>query len=147
MRKGPDVIDKHVGARIRMRRNMLGITQEKLAEGLGITFQQVQKYEKGTNRVGASRLQNIAAILQTPIPFFFEDGPSPALEAEGWVADTPTQLMASKDCVALARAFVAIEDKKVQHRVLSLVRALSKDKSAAEATPPAGLHDHAPETF
>jgi transcriptional regulator with XRE-family HTH domain len=63
MRKMPDAIDRHVGARIRLRRNMIGMSQEKLAEGLGITFQQVQKYEKGTNRVGASRLQNIASIL------------------------------------------------------------------------------------
>ncbi|THV12297.1 helix-turn-helix domain-containing protein [Rhizobium rhizophilum] len=142
MRKSPDVIDRHVGARIRLRRNMLGMSQEKLAEGLGITFQQVQKYEKGTNRVGASRLQNIASILEAPIAFFFEEGPSPVLEANGWVADTPTQLMTSKECVALARAFIAIEDKKVQQKVLSLVRALSGDKSEASA----GLEDPAHKT-
>ncbi len=142
MRKSPDVIDRHVGARIRLRRNMVGMSQEKLAEGLGITFQQVQKYEKGTNRVGASRLQNIASILEAPIAFFFEEGPSPVLKADGWVADTPTQLMTSKECVALARAFIAIEDKKVQQKVLSLVRALSGDKSEASA----GLEDHAHKT-
>jgi transcriptional regulator with XRE-family HTH domain len=114
----------------------MGVSQEKLAEGLGITFQQVQKYEKGTNRVGASRLQNIAAILEAPIAFFFEGGPNPVLEVDGWVTDNPTQLMMSKDCVALVRAFIAIEDKAVQQRVLSLVRALSADRTAF-----AGLED------
>lgn len=125
MGKTPDAIDRHVGARIRLRRNMLGLSQEKLAEGLGLTFQQVQKYEKGTNRVGASRLQHIAAILDTPITYFFEEGPNPALSGAEVASDTPTLLLASKDCLALARAFAAIEDKMVQQKVLSLVRALS----------------------
>ncbi len=139
MRKMPDAIDRHVGARIRLRRNMIGMSQEKLAEGLGITFQQVQKYEKGTNRVGASRLQNIASILEVPIAFFFEEGPSPVLGADSWASDATAQLMTSKEFVSLARAFIAIEDKKVQQKVLSLVRALSDDKSAS----PSGLEDHA----
>lgn len=131
MRKGPDAIDKHVGARIRLRRNILGVSQDKLAEGLGITFQQVQKYEKGTNRVGASRLQRIAAVLDTPISFFFEEGPSPVPRQDGWITDTPTELLTSKDCVALVRAFNAIEDKTIRRRVLSLVRALSEDQADA----------------
>lgn len=139
MRKVPDAIDRHVGARIRLRRNMIGMSQEKLAEGLGVTFQQVQKYEKGTNRVGASRLQNIASDLEVPITFFFEEGPSPVLDADGWASDATTQLMTSKECVSLTRAFIAIEDKKVQQKVLSLVRALSADKSASLS----GLEDHA----
>ena len=75
-KKQPNPIDIHVGSRIRLRRTMLGMSQEKLGEALGITFQQVQKYEKGTNRVGASRLQNIAAILGVPVSFFFEDAPA-----------------------------------------------------------------------
>src|SRR5690606_2538259 len=73
--KKPNPIDVHVGSRIRLRRNMLAISQERLGEGLGITFQQIQKYEKGTNRVGASRLQAIASILNTPVAFFFEGAP------------------------------------------------------------------------
>lgn len=141
MRKSPDAIDKHVGARIRLRRNMVGVSQEKLAEGLGITFQQVQKYEKGMNRVGASRLQKIAAILEAPISFFFEEGPSATMTAEGWVSDTPTELLTSKDCVALVRAYIAIDDKKIQQKVLSLVRSLSADKGA-----PADLQDQASQT-
>src|SRR6476646_12124434 len=74
-KKKPNPTDIHVGSRIRMRRNMLGMSQEKLGENLGITFQQIQKYEKGTNRVGASRLQAIASILGVPVAFFFEDAP------------------------------------------------------------------------
>ncbi|RUY60953.1 XRE family transcriptional regulator, partial [Mesorhizobium sp. M7A.F.Ca.CA.001.13.1.1] len=74
-KKKPNPIDIHVGSRIRLRRNMLGMSQEKLGENLGITFQQIQKYEKGTNRVGASRLQAIASILGVPVAFFFEDAP------------------------------------------------------------------------
>src|SRR3954451_131683 len=72
-KKAPNPIDKHVGSRVRMRRMMLAMSQEKLGDALGLTFQQVQKYEKGTNRIGASRLQQISHILQVPVAFFFED--------------------------------------------------------------------------
>jgi transcriptional regulator with XRE-family HTH domain len=74
-KKAPNQIDKHVGSRVRMRRMMLGMSQEKLGDALGLTFQQVQKYEKGTNRVSASRLQHLSHILQVPVPFFFEGAP------------------------------------------------------------------------
>ena len=73
--KAPNPVDKYVGSRVRMRRIMLGMSQEKLGEALGLTFQQVQKYEKGTNRIGASRLQQISGILQVPVSFFFEGTP------------------------------------------------------------------------
>jgi transcriptional regulator with XRE-family HTH domain len=76
MKKSPNPIDKHVGSRVRMRRMMLAMSQEKLGDALGLTFQQVQKYEKGTNRIGASRLQAIANILQVPVSFFFEGAPA-----------------------------------------------------------------------
>src|SRR5438132_9700768 len=75
VKKAPNPIDKHVGSRVRMRRMMLGMSQEKLGDALGITFQQVQKYEKGTNRISASRLQHISQILQVPVAFFFEGAP------------------------------------------------------------------------
>src|SRR5437868_15209189 len=78
-KKAPNPIDKYVGGRVRMRRMMLGMSQEKLGDGLGLTFQQVQKYEKGTNRIGASRLQTIAHILQVPVSFFFDEAPQGAL--------------------------------------------------------------------
>src|SRR5258708_29733528 len=74
-KKAPNPIDKHVGSRVRMRRMMLGMSQEKLGDALSLTFQQVQKYEKGTNRIGASRLQQISQILQVPVAFFFEGAP------------------------------------------------------------------------
>lgn len=80
-KKKPNPIDIHVGSRVRLRRNMLGMSQEKLGEHLGITFQQIQKYEKGTNRVGASRLQAIASVLKVPVAFFFEDAPGPEAAA------------------------------------------------------------------
>ena len=79
--KAPNPVDKYVGSRVRMRRIMLGMSQEKLGEALGLTFQQIQKYEKGTNRVGASRIQQIAEILQVPVSFLFEGGPSGAANA------------------------------------------------------------------
>src|SRR5207237_3393201 len=75
-KKAPNPIDKHVGSRVRMRRMMLAMSQEKLGDALGLTFQQVQKYEKGTNRIGASRLQQISNILQVPVEFFFEGAPT-----------------------------------------------------------------------
>ena len=81
--KSPNPIDKHVGSRLRMRRKMLGMSQEKLGEALKITFQQVQKYEKGTNRVSASRLQHMSHILQVPVPFFFEGAPHMPGQAKG----------------------------------------------------------------
>ncbi len=73
--KAPNPVDRYVGSRVRMRRIMLGMSQEKLGEALGLTFQQIQKYEKGTNRVGASRMQQISEILQVPVSFLFEGGP------------------------------------------------------------------------
>ncbi len=82
--KAPNPVDKYVGSRVRMRRIMLGMSQEKLGEALGLTFQQVQKYEKGTNRVGASRLQQISEILQVPVSFLFDGGPSGSANADGF---------------------------------------------------------------
>ena len=78
VKKAPNPVDKHVGGRVRMRRMMLDMSQEKLGDALGLTFQQVQKYEKGANRVSASRLQHISDILRVPVPFFFEGGPARA---------------------------------------------------------------------
>lgn len=127
VKKTPNPIDVHVGSRIRLRRTMLGMSQEKLGDSLGITFQQVQKYEKGANRVGASRLQHIAEILTVPIPFFFEGSPG-AIEDDG-KHESSADFMNSKECVALAAAFSAIEDKRVRQSILGLVRSLSKEQS------------------
>ncbi|UUP17789.1 helix-turn-helix domain-containing protein [Nitratireductor thuwali] len=133
-KKKPNPIDIHVGSRIRLRRNMLGVSQEKLGDSLGITFQQIQKYEKGTNRVGASRLQAIASILNAPVSFFFEgapgeDGlPAPGLQEDGtaYVAD----FLNSSEGIQLNRAFVKISDPKVRRKILDLVKALAADAAA-----------------
>ena len=130
--KKPNPIDVHVGGRIRMRRNMLGMSQEKLGESLGVTFQQVQKYEKGTNRVGASRLQTIASTLEVPAAFFFENAPtedsgSPGGFAEGASPDPMMEFYSSQEGVQLNRAFVKINDPKVRRRILDLVKSLAAD--------------------
>lgn len=129
-KKKPNPIDVHVGARIRLRRNMLGMSQERLGESLGITFQQIQKYEKGTNRVGASRLQAIARILSVPVAFFFEDAPGRepgagmAEEPSDYVAEVPN----TAEGMQLNRAFVRISDPKVRRRILDLVKVLSEER-------------------
>jgi transcriptional regulator with XRE-family HTH domain len=130
-KKKPNPIDIHVGSRIRLRRNMMGMSQEKLGESLGITFQQIQKYEKGTNRVGASRLQSIASILGVPVAFFFEGAPGqgPAgsgLSEEAGSVYTP-DFTTSVEGLQLNRAFVRISDPKVRRKIIDLVRALGND--------------------
>ena len=131
-KKQPNPIDIHVGSRIRLRRTMLGMSQEKLGESLGITFQQVQKYEKGTNRVGASRLQNISAILNVPVSFFFEDAPgeTPPDGASGMEENAATYVvnfLSSSEGLQLNRAFVRISDPKVRRRIIDLVKTLADE--------------------
>jgi len=132
-KKIPNPIDVHVGSRIRLRRNMLGISQEKLGESLGVTFQQIQKYEKGSNRVGASRLQAISSILNVPVTFFFEGGPGGAPESErgGFAEDSQTgyvvDFLSSPDGLQLNRAFVKITDPKVRRRIVDLVKSLADE--------------------
>ena len=125
--KRANAIDIHVGARIRMRRTILGMSQEKLGEALGITFQQVQKYEKGTNRVGASRLQAIADTLKVAPAFFFEDAPGTgaASEATSEVSDIQ-QFLATGEGIQLVRAFTAIKDTATRHKFLGLIKAVAQ---------------------
>jgi transcriptional regulator with XRE-family HTH domain len=131
-KKKPNPIDIHVGSRIRLRRKMLGMSQEKLGENLGITFQQIQKYEKGTNRVGASRLQAIASILGVPVALFFEDAPGQeAVPGRGFAEDASmafaVEFCGSPEGLQLNRAFVKIADAKVRRRIIDLVKSLSTD--------------------
>ena len=135
MSKAPNPVDKYVGSRVRMRRIMLGMSQEKLGESLGITFQQIQKYEKGTNRVGASRLQNISAILNVPVSFFFEDAPgaepaSASGSAEASSSNYVVDFLSSSEGLQLNRAFVKINDPKVRRRIVDLVKALAAEGDA-----------------
>ncbi|WP_343313157.1 helix-turn-helix domain-containing protein [Brucella sp. BE17] len=131
-KKKPNPIDVHVGSRIRLRRNMLGLSQEKLGENLGITFQQIQKYEKGTNRVGASRLQAISSVLNVPVSFFFDDAPgSGNTSTSGFAEDNEAtyvvDFLSSNEGVQLTRAFTKISDPKVRRKIIDLVKSLAAD--------------------
>ena len=130
-KKAPNPIDKHVGSRVRMRRMMLGMSQEKLGDALALTFQQVQKYEKGTNRIGASRLQQISQILQVPVAFFFEGAPhltEGAMPEGGEAAPSPTYVsdfLATSDGLSLTKAFMRIPDPKLRRRIVDLVQQIA----------------------
>ena len=133
IKKTPNPTDKHVGSRVRMRRMMLSMSQEKLGDALDLTFQQVQKYEKGTNRIGASRLQQISQILQVPVSFFFEGAPAGS-ESHGAVeAPSPayvSDFLATSDGLALTKSFMRIKDSKLRRRIVDLVEQIagSEDK-------------------
>jgi transcriptional regulator with XRE-family HTH domain len=129
-KKKPNPTDIYVGSRIRLRRTMLGMSQESLGEQLGITFQQIQKYEKGTNRVGASRLQAISTILNVPVSFFFEDQPNqggPKGFAEDASGAFSLDFIGTAEGLQLNRAFVKISDPKIRRRIIDLVKALGSD--------------------
>lgn len=126
VKKSPNPIDKHVGSRVRMRRMILSMSQEKLGDALGLTFQQVQKYEKGTNRIGASRLQHISQIMQVPVAFFFEGAPGQQ-KVDG-IAPSPayvSDFLATSDGLALTKAFTQIKDAKLRRRIVNLVEEIA----------------------
>jgi transcriptional regulator with XRE-family HTH domain len=128
-RSTPHPTDNHAGKKLRMRRKMLGMSQTKLADALGLTFQQVQKYEKGANRMGASRLQQISRILQVPVEFFF-DGVSHQEEQNGPQSDAPSvqyvsDYLASADGLQLTRAFTQISDVGVRRSIVRLVERIA----------------------
>ena len=131
VKKVADPVDKHVGSRVRMRRKMLGMSQMKLGDGLGLTFQQVQKYEKGMNRIGASRLQHISHILQVPVPFFFEGAPHLPGQSKGTgQAPSPAYVfnfLATTDGLALTKAFMEIKQPKLRRRIVDLVEEIAGD--------------------
>lgn len=130
-KKLPNPIDRHVGSRVRMQRMLAGISQEKLGEALGLTFQQVQKYEKGTNRISASRLQQIAKMLGVPVSFFFEGAPSGDVTAAGFADAAASTYVAdflsTSEGVQLSKAFVRIKSPRVRRRVIDLVEALADE--------------------
>jgi len=125
----PNPVDKHVGSRVRMRRMMLGMSQTNLADAFGLTFQQVQKYETGTNRISASRLQQTAHALQVPVAFFFEGAPSvPGAPQSKSTAPSPayvSDFLASSDGFALTKAFTQIKNKKVRRSIVDLVEVVA----------------------
>lgn len=133
MKKVPNPIDRHVGSRVRMRRMMLSMSQEKLGDALSLTFQQVQKYEKGANRIGASRLQQISGILQVPVSFFFEGAPTLPGEQTGNFDEAPSpayvaDFLATSDGLALTKAFVRIKDAKLRRRIVDLVQQIAGEE-------------------
>jgi transcriptional regulator with XRE-family HTH domain len=127
--KEPQPVDRHVGSRVRMRRMMVGMSQEKLGEACGITFQQIQKYEKGTNRMGASRLHHIARVLDVPIAFFYEgassdQGSNGSIMVDGQ-SRSMTDFLATSEGLDLVRAFTAIKDPKVRRRIIDVAKAVT----------------------
>ena len=140
----PGIVDGHVGSRVRMRRMLLGISQEKLGNMLGLTFQQVQKYEKGANRIGASRLFELAGILGVPVQYFFEDAPTKA-DAEQTSQQAPVaandvangevtggdeilDFLGSREGIELNRAFMSISKPELRQSIIELIHNLSDDK-------------------
>lgn len=133
MQKSPTDIDRHIGIRIRARRIAINISQEKLGEALGLTFQQVQKYEKGVNRVGASRLLHIAQILGVDIDYFFKGLP----ETGGRVSTTDNafeKVITTAEGVRLLEAFATVDDIQIQRKIVDLVE-LVLELKGAEAAP------------
>lgn len=137
--KRPHPIDIHVGGRVRLRRTMLGMSQDKLAESLGLTFQQIQKYEKGVNRIGSSRVFEISRVLGVPIQFFFDDYDFDTGRSYGFSeanADDGAAMMAllnTPEGVQLCKHFASIKDPKIRKRVLELVKSLSDGESFGAA--------------
>jgi transcriptional regulator with XRE-family HTH domain len=140
----PNPIDVHVGGRVRLRRTLLGMSQEKLGEALGLTFQQVQKYERGANRIGASRLFDLSRVLDVPVSFFFDDmsdetkSQAPSLLLGGGLEEPPQPFdrdpMTKRETLELVRAYYRISDPQVRKRVYELAKALADAADAAAAS-------------
>ncbi len=130
--KNPDPIDVHVGARVRLRRKFLGMSQEALAVAIGLTFQQVQKYERGSNRISASKLYRIAKVLTAPMNYFFDGAPDPDgdIVPDAALAEPERRVndfLMTSEGVELAQYFPGIERARTRRRVLDLVRSLAED--------------------
>ncbi len=136
MNKARNPIDLYVGGRVRMRRMLVGLSQEKLGDALGVTFQQIQKYEKGANRIGASRLHQIAQVLGVPVSFFY-DGAAPAGETAPGFAEAPAldhvaDFLATSEGLHLNKAFVRIQDAGVRRKLVALVEAVANAQPAGK---------------
>ena len=142
----PNPIDVHVGGRIRLRRTLMGMSQERLGEALGLTFQQVQKYERGVNRVGASRLFDLSRVLDVPISFFYDDMPEPLASLHGTHQTTRAtggfseaqdafggngndELLNRRETLELVRAYYRINDPTVRKRMFELIKSMGPTES------------------
>ena len=137
-KKKPNPIDIHVGSRVKLRRTMQGMSQEKLGDALGITFQQIQKYEKGTNRIGASRMQQIAAALKVPVSFFFDDAPKGIAPGGGEANEAGStsyvvDFLSSTEGIQLNRAFVRINNPAIRRKIVDLVKTLAEETGSPES--------------
>ena len=126
-------VDVHVGSRVRLRRMLLGMSQEKLGEHLGLTFQQIQKYEKGINRIGASRLFDLSKVLAVPVQFFYEELPVSG-DGAGGFAEQPesyaVEFLSSREGLELNKAFARITDARVRRSIVELVRSFAGESTA-----------------
>jgi transcriptional regulator with XRE-family HTH domain len=139
----PNPIDVHVGGRVRLRRTLLGMSQEKLGEAIGLTFQQVQKYERGANRIGASRLFDLSRVLDVPVSFFFDDmsddvsQQSPRMMIAGLAEELPSSFgsdpLTKRETLELVRAYYRIADPQVRKRVFELAKALANASDSVES--------------
>lgn len=135
-----NLVDTHVGQRLRLRRMMLGLSQEKLGEQLGLTFQQVQKYEKGVNRIGASRLFDLSQVLSVPIQYFYEELDPETVDANGQVrgfaersSDTyVVEFLSTREGLELNKAFTRVSDPRVRRSIIDLVRSLADPETAVD---------------
>ena len=129
IKSSPDPVDIHVGARVRLRRTLLGMSQEKLGKALGLTFQQVQKYERGANRIGSSRLFQLSKILDVPVSFFFDEmAPETTRKADG-MAEGNKQVfevdkLSRRETLELVRAYYKITDPSVRKKIFEMVKAV-----------------------
>lgn len=132
--RAPDEVDVHVATRIRLRRKQLGITQEVMAEGLGVTFQQVQKYERGHNRIGAGRLHRIAELLGVSVGYFFDD--FEAAKGDGAAGLPVQQVLSGREVERVIAAFGSISDRDLREKCLILIRALGRKRVESGGIPP-----------
>jgi len=124
---GPDPVDIHVGTRLRQRRTLLGMSQEKLAAAFCVSFQQIQKYERGANRVSASRLHQLTRILNVPVGYFFEGIVDLQHNGNATHPANDSEMVASRETLELVRAYYRIEDPTVRRRLVDLLRSLGPD--------------------
>lgn len=133
----PNEMDVHVGKRLRVRRSLLGLSQEKLAESIGLTFQQIQKYERGTNRVSAGRLFELSKILDVPVSYFFEQYGQPSQNSSGnlGLADNDQEkfkqedIMSRKETLELVRVYYSVEDPEARKDIIKFIKSMSKKLS------------------
>lgn len=130
-RKSPNPVDIHVGSRVRLQRMLVGLSQEKLGLSMGLTFQQIQKYEKGVNRIGASRLFKLSQVLEVPVQFFFEGMPPGETSASTGMAEQDQEsfmyeFLNTRDGLELNRAFMKVTDPEQRRSIVELVRSIGR---------------------